>query len=122
MIAIIDDDASVRVAISSLVRSYGFAAEAFQSAEHFLTAVDSSRIYCVITDIQMPGMNGLELYKQMIDRRLSIPFVFMTAFHSNSIRDKALANGAVGFLLKPFSGAELVMQIELAVASRTPPP
>ena len=122
MIAIIDDDASVRVAISSLVRSYGFAAEGFQSAEDFLTVVDVSRIYCVVTDIQMPGMNGLELHKQMIDCRLKIPFVFMTAFHSNSIRDEAFANGVVGFLLKPFSGAELVTQIELAVAANGPPP
>jgi FixJ family two-component response regulator len=122
MIAIIDDDASVRVAISSLVRSYGFACEAFQSAEDFLATVDLSRIYCVVTDIQMPGMNGLELHKQMIDSRLSIPFVFMTAFHGNNIRDDAFANGVVGFLLKPFSGAELVTQIELAVGSGPPPP
>jgi FixJ family two-component response regulator len=122
MIAIIDDDASVRVAISSLVRSYGFASEAFQSAEDFLKIADLSRVYCVVTDIQMPGMNGLELHKQMLVCQPGIPFVFMTAFHSNSIRDEAFANGVVGFLLKPFSGAELVTQIELAVAANGPPP
>jgi FixJ family two-component response regulator len=122
MIAIVDDDASVRVAISSLVRSYGFATEAFCSAEDFLKIVDLGHLYCVVTDIQMPGMNGLELHKQMIDCRLKIPFVFMTAFHSTSIRDEAFANGVVGFLLKPFSGADLVTQIELAVTAANPPP
>jgi FixJ family two-component response regulator len=122
MIAIIDDDASVRVAIGSLVRSYGLAAEAFQSAEDFLTAANLSRVYCVVTDIHVPGLNGIELHKQMIDCRLCIPFVFMTALHGNHIRDRAFANGVVGFLLKPFSGAELVTQIELAVHSGTSPP
>jgi FixJ family two-component response regulator len=117
MIAIIDDDTSMRLAVGSLARSYGFSVDAFRSAEDFLRNADFGRVSCVVTDIQMPGMNGLELHQQMIDCRLRIPFIFMTAFHGSNARDKAFSNGAVGFLLKPFSGAELMMQIELATGA-----
>lgn len=112
MLAIIDDDASIRTAIESFVESYGIPVRSFPSAEVFLATVDFSVLCCVVTDIHMPGMNGLELLKKLNAEYNSVPIFLMTAFFDDAIRQSALANGAAGFFLKPFRMIDLMRQIE----------
>ena len=113
MLAIIDDDASIRIAIESFVESYEMPVRSFPSAEAFLATVDFSVLCCVVTDIHMPGMNGLELLKILKTNYNSVPVFLMTAFFDDAIRQSALANGASGFFLKPFRMIDLMRQIEL---------
>jgi FixJ family two-component response regulator len=113
MLAIIDDDASIRTAIESFVESYEMPVRSFPSAEAFLATVDFSALCCVVTDIHMPGMNGLELLKILKTNYSSVPVFLMTAFFDDAIRQSALANGASGFFLKPFRMIDLMRQIEL---------
>lgn len=108
IVSIIDDDASVRTAIGSLVRSLGFVAHTFESAESFLSSNESTKTSCIVTDIQMPGMSGLELQSRLRDAGNGVPTVFVTAFPEDHLRARAEAGGAIGFLAKPFDGQALV--------------
>lgn len=115
MISIIDDDDSVRAATASLVRSLGFKTRTFASADEFL---DSPRAYdsdCVITDVQMPGMGGLELQSRLMAEGHDMPLIFMTAFPEERVRRQAMSAGAVGFLGKPFDGNDMIACIERAL-------
>jgi FixJ family two-component response regulator len=112
MLAIIDDDASIRTAIESFIESYGIPVRSFPSAEAFLATVDFTALCCVITDIHMQGMNGLELLKIIKTKYNSVPVFLMTAFFDDAIRQSALANGAAGFFLKPFRMIDVMRQIE----------
>jgi FixJ family two-component response regulator len=112
LIAIVDDDESVCRAIRRLVRSLAMNAETFSSGQHFLDLLDampSFRPDCVILDVQMPGMNGLEVQKRLTMSGNPIPVIFITAHDEVGAREKALALGAVAFLRKPFS-EELLMK------------
>ena len=114
-ISIIDDDASVRVATSRLVRSLGYAAHTFESADGFLQSPRVNDTTCVITDVQMPGMSGIELQNLLIAQGRSVPMIFITAFPEESIRSRALNAGAVCFLSKPFDVAILIEWIDIAL-------
>ena len=108
MISIVDDEECVREAVRGLVRSFGFDAYAFSSAETFLKSSRLSDTACVITDIQMPGMSGMELQDVLIAQDRPVPIIFMTTFPDERIRQRVLNAGAVGFLVKPFSDGCLI--------------
>jgi|SRR5271166_1184943 len=119
MISIIDDDESVRKAVKGLVRSLGFHADSFSSAETFLRSDRLHDTACVITDIQMPGMSGVELQNVLVAQHHPAPMIFMTAFPEERIRRHVLNAGAVGFLVKPFSDECLIECLETAQRSRS---
>jgi FixJ family two-component response regulator len=118
VVSIIDDDPSVRAAIGSLVRSLGYVAHTFDSAESFLGSGDSTTTSCIVTDIQMPGMSGLDLQCCLRDAGNTVPTVFITAFPEDHLRARAEAGGAIGFLAKPFDGQALVKMLISVVESR----
>jgi FixJ family two-component response regulator len=116
VIAIIDDDASVRAALSSLVRSLGYAVQSYASAELFLLSGDILQTDCIVTDVQMPaGISGLDLQKRLNDAGIRVPTVVITAFPEEHVRSRAEAGGAIGFLSKPFDGRALVKLLTEAV-------
>jgi FixJ family two-component response regulator len=118
-VAIIDDDASVRAAVGSLVRSLGYAVRCYASAELFLLSGDHPEIACIVTDLQMPaGMSGLDLQARLNAAGVAIPTVFITAFPEEHVRCRAEAAGAIGFLSKPFDGRTLVKLLVQAVETR----
>lgn len=115
MISIIDDDESVRTATASLVRSLGFTTRTFGSAEAFLHSPHLLDTDCVITDVQMPGMSGIELQAKLRAIGNPTPLIFITAFPEERIRRQVTAAGAIGFLSKPFDGREMIECINLAL-------
>jgi FixJ family two-component response regulator len=108
LISIVDDDASMREALVGLVRSLGYEVRDFASAEDFLASNDLGKFACAITDIQMPGMNGLELKRELSTRHGSLPVIMITARTEPGIEEKAMASGASCFLRKPFDAETLV--------------
>lgn len=112
LIAVVDDDTAVRASIDSLVRSLGFIACLFASAEEFLCSEDRNHADCLITDVQMPSMSGVELHEQLTAQGYRIPTIFITAFPENAIRKRAMTGSAVCFLGKPFQGQVLIDCIE----------
>ena len=115
VISIIDDDASVRVATNNLLRSLGYTVHAFSSAEEFLRSVHLNDTSCVIADIQMPAMSGVELQTFLLSEGHRVPFIFITAFPDETIRARALRAGAICFLTKPFDGGALVGCLDIAL-------
>ena len=120
MIAIVDDDESVRTAVSSLVRSLSHAACSFTSAEEFLGSPQLADVACLIVDQQMPGMNGVELQEQLRSAGRRLPIIFITGHSNDRIRERALAGGAICFLSKPFAAQELVERIDQALQASDP--
>ncbi|QIB36372.1 response regulator transcription factor [Ancylobacter pratisalsi] len=118
MISIIDDDQAVREATESLVRSLGLTARTFASAEDFLNSALIDETACVITDVQMPGMSGVELQSELRARGADTPLIFITAFPEERVRRQADAGGAIGFLAKPFDGLAMIECIDRALALR----
>jgi FixJ family two-component response regulator len=118
LVSIVDDDESVRESLPDMVRQFGFAAQAFSSAESFLASdcVDQTR--CLILDVAMPGMSGPDLQRELASRRQTIPIVFITASGDNTIRSRVLANGAVECLFKPFSETALLDALNAALRMR----
>jgi len=102
LIAIVDDDESMREAIKGLIRSMGFDAETFSSADDFLRFPDIRRTACLVTDINMPGMSGLDLHHRLVALGKSVPTVLITAFPEKNVRASALGADVVGCLTKPF--------------------
>jgi FixJ family two-component response regulator len=115
MIGIIDDDESVRIATENLVRSLGFGTSTFASAEEFLESAHLHDTSCLITDVQMPGMTGVELQSHLLERGNRIPMIFITAFPEERIRQQVCAAGAIGFLSKPFDGGMMIECIDKAL-------
>lgn len=107
VISIIDDDPSVREATQCLVRSLGYNAQAFSSAEEYLESGRWRDSACVITDLHMPGMSGIELQDRLIADGHQIPIIFITAYFEDQIRERAMHGGAFGFLRKPFDDESL---------------
>ena len=116
VIAIVDDDESFRRATTSFVRSLGYGTAAFDSAEAFLRSDRITDADCVITDVQMPGMTGIEMQGRLIEQGHSVPIIFITAFPEMRARAQALAAGAVGFLAKPFNDQNLISCLNEALA------
>ena len=102
LISIVDDDDTVRAATESLVRSLGFETRAFASAETFLQSTSLPETRCLILDVQMPNMTGVELQVRLSELGFEIPIIFITAYPDEAIRQRAMEAGAVAFLLKPF--------------------
>jgi len=116
-ISIVDDDVSMRCAVKSLVTSLGFDACTFASAEEFLQSPRLDDTACLITDLQMPGLSGIELQKSLLAQDRRIPIIFMTAFPEERMRTRAMEAGALGFLSKPFESQTLITLIDKAIAT-----
>jgi FixJ family two-component response regulator len=112
---VVDDDESVRESLPDLLREFGFAARAFESAKEFLSSGCIDETSCLILDIAMPGMSGPELQQELKRRRQEIPIIFITGQRDESIRARLLKQGAAGFLFKPFSDADLLAAIKTAL-------
>lgn len=119
LISIVDDDQVVREATADLVEALGYSAITFASAEEFLDSVQLKGTACLITDLQMPGVDGLELQRRLVANGNTTPIIFITAFPKERARDSALQAGAVAFLVKPFEEASLISSIDAALALST---
>jgi FixJ family two-component response regulator len=115
LVAIVDDDEAVRVALEGLLRSAGLTARAFQSAEEFMGSGQQFQVACLIADIRMPGMSGLELQAKLNAEHCRIPIVFITAHGDAQMRMQALRAGAVEFLAKPFNDEALLETVRAAL-------
>jgi FixJ family two-component response regulator len=115
VIAIIDDDGSIRAATYNLIRSLEYIAYTFESAEEFLRSSHVNEASCVIADVQMPTMGGIELQAHLLSLGYRVPFIFITAFSVESARERALRAGAICFLTKPFNGETLVRCVDAAL-------
>ena len=115
LISVVDDDESIRRTTTFLIESFGFRAAAFESAENFLKSGQLHDTSCLIVDVQMPGMNGLELQSELAAAGYDIPIVFMTAYENKVSRQQAMQAGAVAFLAKPFGDEQLLQTVRLAL-------
>jgi len=121
LIAIVDDDDSLRNSLENLIRSFGFRAQGFPTAEAFLSWRQARDTVCLILDVRMPGMNGLDLQRQMITRNWRVPIVFITSHADDHAEARALEDGAVAFLYKPCREEDLLSAIEEALRQTRPP-
>jgi FixJ family two-component response regulator len=120
LISIVDDDEAVREATKGLMRALGFLAETFGSAEDFLNFDRLHSTACLIADVQMPQMSGLDLHRHLMASGVSIPTILITAYPDDSVRTRALKAGIVGYLTKPFNKDDLLVYIHSALdRSRT---
>jgi FixJ family two-component response regulator len=117
LVAILDDDESMRTALQGLLKAVGLPAQAFASAEEFLVSGQQFKTACLIADIRMPGMSGLELQAKLNAERCKIPTIFITAHGDTKMRMQALRAGAVEFLLKPFDDEVLLDSVRAALES-----
>jgi FixJ family two-component response regulator len=117
IVAAVDDDFRVRESIESLVASAGHIPLVFASAEEFLQSGAPESAICLITDVRMPGVDGLELQRRVKLQYPRLPVIFMTAHYDNEIRQRALSQGAAGFLYKPFDAVDLLDAIEFALST-----
>jgi FixJ family two-component response regulator len=112
MVAIVDDDQSIREALASLIEAFGFDVELFSSAEEFLGSIHLDQTDCLVLDIRMHGMSGLDLQNELAERNRCVPIIFLTA-HGNQHQEKqALRAGAAAFLRKPFSAVQMLRILE----------
>ena len=117
VISIIDDDASMRGAVERLLTSMGFAVRAYPSATEFLGSPRLNDTLCIVADVEMPGMSGLELQDHLVGNGFNIPVIFITAFPEERIRERAMSRGAVCFLSKPFDATQLLECVKRTLAS-----
>ena len=115
LVAILDDDELMRGALQGLLKAVGLPAQAFASAEEFLKSDERQQIACLIADIRMPGMSGLELQAKLNNERCRIPIIFITAHGDEKMRMQALRAGAVEFLAKPFDDEVLLESVRAAL-------
>jgi len=108
IVAVIDDDESVREALGNLLMSMGLEVEAFGTAEDFLASPRCNSVACLISDVQLPGMSGLELQRQIVADGNAPPIILITAFARDHVRRQAEQQGAVALLVKPFDGSRMV--------------
>jgi FixJ family two-component response regulator len=116
IVSVVDDDESVRLSINSLIRSLGYVGRTFAAAEDFLNATEAQSSDCLIADIQMPGMSGIELQQALLLKGYKLPIIFITAFPEERIRERVFSAGALCLLGKPYDSGELVECIETALA------
>jgi CheY-like chemotaxis protein len=122
LIAVVDDDESVCRAIKRLIRSLGMEAEAFTSGRDFIERIDATPSFqpdCLVLDVQMPGMNGLDVQQQLVSRSSRLPIVFITAHDEMGVRERALSAGALAFLRKPFNDELFIATLTAAVKRDT---
>src|ERR1700690_571883 len=118
LVSVVDDDESIRESLPDLLREFGFAARAFSSAQEFLSTDDLDRTSCLILDVAMPGMSGLDLQQELKRRGEEIPIVFITGQKEEDIRKQALRQGAVRLLQKPFSDTALLDAVNEALRGK----
>ena len=118
MIAVVDDDQSVREALTGLMKSLGYRAAAFRSAEDFLNSKRRRGAACLIADVQMPGMTGFELHNRLVASGQPTPTILITAFPDEGARQRALQAGVIGYLAKPFSEDDLLACIRSSLGRR----
>ena len=114
-VAVVDDDQSVRESLPDLLREFGFAAQAFSSAAEFLESGCVENVSCLILDVAMPGMTGIELQRELKQRGTGIPIIFITARRDDGIRPLVIEEGAVECLYKPFSDTSLLQALNSAI-------
>ena len=117
-IAVVDDDDSVREALGNLLRSLGLAVAGFDSAEAFLASPAAQGVACLIADMQMSGMSGLDLQRHLLTIGRGVPVILITAFPRDHVREQAQAQGAIGYFAKPFEGRLIVECIEKALHTK----
>ena len=115
MVSIVDDDQSIREALASLIEAFGFEVELFPSAEEFLESITIERTDCLILDIRMGGMSGLELQRELTLRHCHLPIIFVTAHGNKNQEQIAMRSGAVAFLRKPFSAVQVLRILNSAL-------
>jgi FixJ family two-component response regulator len=115
LISVVDDDDSVRESVRGLLRSARFGVEAFASAEEFLNSQRAAETDCLILDVRMPGMNGLELQQRLAGSHPEVPIIFITSHADEELRSRALRGGAVDYLLKPFCEEALLNAVQTAL-------
>jgi len=115
LISIVDDDESLRLAMRGLMKSVGFSAEVFACAEDFLASPLLPVTACLIADVQIPGMSGVELHHQLVSAGNRIPVILITAYPDDAARRRALEAGAIAYLLKPFNDDDLLSRINVAL-------
>jgi FixJ family two-component response regulator len=118
LVAIVDDDISVRESLPDLLQQVGFAVHAFASAEEFLTADAADVTKCLVLDVGLPGMSGPDLQQELVRRGKRVPIVFITANGDKSLQPRLLAAGAVACLIKPFNDTALIEAVEAALGMR----
>ena len=116
LISVVDDDDSVRESLRALLRSVRFAVDVFASAEEFLSSNRVRETDCLILDVRMPGMGGLELQRRLVGSHPTVPVIFITAHGDEDLRSRALRGGAVDYLLKPFSEEALLSAVKTALS------
>ncbi len=119
LVAIVDDDASVRQSTRRLIRSFGYRAEAFASGEEFLASASAAGTACLVLDVRMPNMDGLEVRRRLTERGVQIPTVFLTGRASDDEERRARSAGAVEFLRKPVGKATLLQVLQKRSRSRS---
>jgi len=115
LITVVDDDEAMRESTCLLIRSFGFEAEAFASAQEFLASPERNRTACLILDVRMPGLSGVELQQQLAKEDAKIPIIFITAYANNDKEREAKAGGAVAFLRKPIKDDALLSAVRTAL-------
>ncbi len=110
--SIVEDDRSVRLAHSSLLRSIGWRVRLYESAESFLESGRLADVACVICDVQMPGLSGLQMQCRLLEKGHTLPVIFVTAFPSDAMRSQALKQGALCLLAKPVDDAEITQRLD----------
>jgi FixJ family two-component response regulator len=118
LVAIVDDDDSLRGSLENLVRSFGFRAKGLASAEAFLSWGEARETACLIVDVRMPGMNGLDLQRQMVTEKWRVPIIFITSHADDHAQTQALEAGALAFLYKPCHEEDLLRAMEAALRQR----
>jgi FixJ family two-component response regulator len=119
MVAVVEDDESYRVAVQRLLKSAGFSVQSFASAEDFLSSGRQHEAGCLISDIRMPGMSGLDLQARLNTERCPIPTIFITAHGDEKLRLQAMRGGAVKFLAKPFDSEILLESVRAALGNES---
>jgi FixJ family two-component response regulator len=115
LVSVVDDDESVRESLPDLLREFGFAVQAFSSAEDFLASPAASQSRCLILDVAMPSMTGPELQNELVRRGNGVPIVFITAYADEARREELIERGAVDCLFKPFADTILIEAVEAAI-------
>lgn len=116
IVAIVDDDEPLREALGSVMKAAGFATNTFATAEEFLESATRRETSCLILDVRLPGMSGIELAKRLADVDSTVPIIFVTAHGDASLRDLVMKSGASGFLNKPVRSDALLREIHAALA------
>jgi len=116
IIAIVDDDEPLREALGSVMKAAGFTTNTFATAEEFLESATRRETACLILDVRLPGMSGIELQKRLADADSTVPIIFVTAHGDASLRDLVMRSGAAGFLNKPVRSDALLREIHAALA------